>query len=129
VNWERADGQAAWHRVGDVGEATAFVEHLRNAEGVDAPRIFRLEPVAFEWRPYYRAEVGTAPSFTATVVPDPVPAPAPAAGPAPAVEPAPRSPWLAVAPEPAVDEADPGPDAGAEAGDGPTLARRGLFGR
>jgi len=57
VNWQGPDGQPGWHPVADVAEATTFVEHLRNAEGVEATRIFRLEEVPFEFRPYFRVEL------------------------------------------------------------------------
>jgi hypothetical protein len=57
VNWQRSDGGQAWHAVGEVQEAANFAEHLRNAEGVDAARIYRLEEVAFAYRPYFRVEL------------------------------------------------------------------------
>lgn len=76
VNWERSDGQPGWHPVGDVQEATSYVEHLRNAEGVDVTRIYRLEEVAFEFRPYYKVELAVpSTSFAARIAPDSAPEP------------------------------------------------------
>jgi hypothetical protein len=36
------------------------VEHLRNDEAVDQARIFKMDEVGFEFRPYYRVELATA---------------------------------------------------------------------
>lgn len=153
VNWDRADGQPGWHRVAELSEATAFVEHLRNVEGLESSRIFALDAVPFEWRPYYKAEVGStapaAPTFAATVVAPPerpapatvvpvveavaqpvaerpLPPPVPAPAPEPAPQPAPQPAWGAALP--AVDRAsDVEPDPELEPT--PVNGRRGLFGR
>lgn len=106
VNWHRADGQPGWHPVADVQEATTYVEHLRNAEGVETTRIYRLEEVAFEFRPYYRVELADAAH--------------PSASPLPVVEPASMAPVEGETHngvEPDGDDAIAG------------SARRGLFGR
>lgn len=133
VNWRGSDGQAGWFPVGDLPEAAAHVEHLRNVEGVGETKIFRLEEVPFEFRPYFRVELASAD--------EPVPTfSVPAADPAPASEPA-EVPWSAA--EPAADQA-PDPEAElvaafqppqpalAEVGadePGSNGQRRGLFGR
>lgn len=74
VNWRGPDGQAGWHPVSDLPEAAAHVEHLRNAEGVNETKIFKLEEVAFEFRQYYRVELAAAdeprPTFTVPVAED-----------------------------------------------------------
>ena len=109
VNWQRSDGGQAWHPVGEVQEAATFAEHLRNAEGVEATRIYRLEQVGFAFKPYFRVEleVPEAPPVAAAV------AEAVAGTPVDAVEvPVPAAP----------------PIAGAEPADA-NGARRGLFGR
>lgn len=138
VNWRGADGQAGWHPVGDLNDAAAHVEHLRNAEGVSETKIFKLEEVAFEFRQYFRVELATGdapPSPTFTV---------PAAVEAPAPEPVAEVAW---APEPAAEVvAEPAPmpdlpevptfeapepvlaEVGADAGES-NGQRRGLFGR
>ena len=58
VNWRGSDGQAGWHPVGDLSEAATHVEHLRNSEGVSETKIFKLDEVAFEFRQYFRVELG-----------------------------------------------------------------------
>ena len=75
VNWQRADGQPGWHPAATVQEASTHVEHLRNHEGVDGARIFRLDEVAFEYKPWYRVELASEPvvptsSFAASIAPD-----------------------------------------------------------
>ena len=137
VNWRGNDGQAGWHPVADLEEAAAHVERLRNVEGVNETKIFALEEVAFEFRPYYRVELAasTAPepgavSFAASLAPEPA-APAP---PAPvAVEAdAPGTPAWPVADDAGPQVADDAVDVTAEpAADeaGANGARRGLFGR
>jgi hypothetical protein len=136
VNWRGSDGQAGWHPVDDVAQAAAQVEHLRNVDGVDAIKIFQLDEIAFEFRPYYRVELATptpAPDPVATdvawaepedvVVPEPVPVAEVAAEPveaAPVAEPAPVP--VSSVPQPAM----------AEVGAEEPVAngqRRGLFGR
>ena len=66
VNWQQADGHPGWHPAGTVQEATAHVEHLRNHDGVDGARIYRLEEVAFEFKPYFRVELASAPAVPST---------------------------------------------------------------
>ena len=135
VNWRGPDGQAGWHPVGDLGEAAAHVEHLRNAEGVGETKIFKLEEVAFEFRQYFRVELAAeepAPSPTFTVptaveapAPEPTPEPEPVAEPAwtePVAEAAPVAEVVFEAPEPVLAEV--GADDGGSNGQ-----RRGLFGR
>ncbi len=82
VNWQRADGGHAWHPVGEVQEAATFAEHLRNAEGVEATRIYRLEEVAFAFKPYFRVELArdeVAPAVAPEPAPEPVQVAAPVA--------------------------------------------------
>ena len=138
VNWRGPDGQAGWHPVGDLNDAAAHVEHLRNAEGVGETKIFKLEEVAFEFRQYFRVELAPdeappSPTFTVPVAEAPAPAPEPvevAWAPEPvaevAAEPAPLPELPEVpafeAPEPVLAEV--GADAGESNGQ-----RRGLFGR
>jgi hypothetical protein len=72
VNWQRSDGGESWHTVSELHEAANFAEHLRNAEGVETAKIFRLDEVAFAFKPYFRVELDA-------VAPPAPPAPAPAA--------------------------------------------------
>lgn len=120
VNWQRADGQPGWHPVGDVQEATTYVEHLRNHEGVEATRIYRLDEVAFEFKPYFKVELAAASqtSFATRIVPEPEPE----AEPEGLAEVVAAPSWTPVEVEP--DRADE-PESLLENG----TARRGLFGR
>ena len=127
VNWQSGDGALGWHPVSDLNDAAAHVEHLRNSEGVDGAKIYRLDEVFFELKPYYRVAIADAP---ATATPgDPSEAEAAVVTPAHADESWVDPEWTeedAPADEP---EADPesvfeGADNGANG-----AHRRGLFGR
>ena len=118
VIFRSSEGKAGYHPAETLEDAARFVERLRNAEGVEHARIFRMEEVGFEYRPYFKVEVGGA---------TPVPAPVPV----PAVEPEVDTP-VADAPEgeavPADELAELGPIDPEEVGVGAN-GRRGLFGR
>ena len=58
VIYRGSDGKPGYHQVDDIHDAVSFVEEMRNNEGVDHARIFRLEEVNFEFKPYYRVEIG-----------------------------------------------------------------------
>lgn len=133
VNWRGSDGQAGWHPVDDVAQAAAQVEHLRNVDGVDAIKIFQLDEIAFEFRPYYRVELAAPEPVTADVawaepedlvVPEPAPVAEVAVEPvveaAPVAEPAPVPVFSG--PQPAMAEV--GTEEPVTNGQ-----RRGLFGR
>ncbi len=57
VIYRGVDGKPGYHQTDDIHDAVAFVEQMRNEEGVEHARIFRLEEVVFEYRPYYRVEL------------------------------------------------------------------------
>lgn len=123
VKWISSSGEVGWHPVDSVDSAAAHVEHLRNTDGVEGAKIFRLEEVAFELRPYYRVELSTPPpvSFATSIAPDP--------DHAPVVEPVASLPEAEPVAEPALAPvASIWTDADAEpAANG--APRRGLFGR
>lgn len=75
VIFRSSEGKAGYHQAEGLDEAVRFVERLRNSEQVEKARIFRMEELSFEYRPYFRVEVGGASSG----------APAPEAEAAPAV--------------------------------------------
>src|SRR4051812_9332392 len=121
VSYRGKDGKQSYHQTDEVSDAIQFVEHLRNDESVDQARIFKLEELSFEFRPYYRVELATT-------------LPPPPANDAPA-----ESAWMA-AHEEAVDDADPlaaawtaterpEPEVHEEAPVGAGMGRKGLFGR
>lgn len=60
VIYRGADGKPGYHQTDDIHEAVGFVEQMRNEEGVEHARIFRLEEVVFEYRPYFRVELHAA---------------------------------------------------------------------
>lgn len=108
VIFRSSEGKAGYHQAEGLDEAVRFVERLRNSENVEQARIFKMEEVSFEYRPYFRVAVAGA-------------APAPAAA---SAEPEPEAVPEAVAgftpPEPVAEHE------GDEVGAG---ARRGLFSR
>jgi hypothetical protein len=130
VSYRSSDGKQSYHQTDELSDAMQYVEHLRNADGVEHARIFKLEELSFEYRPYYRVELATA-------LPPP-PAPVGAAD----------SDWLTSTPDVAevsdspAEESDPlaaawsmterGEPVDGEsvpAGIGPGMGRKGLFGR
>jgi hypothetical protein len=130
VSYRSSDGKQSYHQTDELSDAMQYVEHLRNAEGVEHARIFKLEELSFEYRPYFRVEL-------ATTLPPP---------PAPAGD----SDWLTAAASPATPAASADPvEAPAEETDplaaswsasertspadhesvGAGMGRKGLFGR
>jgi len=129
VSYRSADGKQSYHQVDELSDAMQFVEHLRNAEAVDGARIFKLEELSFEYRPYYRVELASA-------LPPP-----------PAAERA-DTDWLAASQEESIDDAAAETDDEADplaaawsmternesaetesVGAGMGMGRKGLFGR
>ncbi len=66
VIYRGVDGKPGYHQTDDIHDAVNFVEQMRNEEGVEHARIFRLEEVVFEYRPYYRVELtdGSTPALS-----------------------------------------------------------------
>lgn len=144
VKYTKADGQTGDHEVEELRDAIAYVERLRNQEGAESARIFRIDEVSFEFKPYYRVELGgtqSSPMAMPAAAPSAAPvgeapattdrqapaetapvaeAEAPAAALMAEVEPTPVvDPWVDAPPPPVAEEGEP-------AG---TNGRRGLFGR
>lgn len=131
VIYRGADGKPGYHQTDEILDAVAFVERLRNEQAVEHARIFRLEEVQFEFRPYYRVELNTGGA---------APAAAPGAGNRTAVGTSER-----LQEEASVEQERPVPAPAASPGSPPTGAaptsgaagdeeegigsRRGLFGR
>ena len=77
VIFRSSDGKTGYHQAEVLEEAVHYVERIRNAEGVEQARIFRLEEVRFEFRPYFHVQVaGTAPAEPAADVAAPAEEPA-----------------------------------------------------
>ena len=66
VIYRGTDGSPGYHQADEVHDAVAFVEQLRNEQGVEEARIFRMEQVTFEYKPYFRVELtASEPSLAA----------------------------------------------------------------
>lgn len=57
VIYRGTDGKPGYHQTDDIHDAVGFVESMRNDQGVEHARIFRLEEVVFQYKPYYRVEL------------------------------------------------------------------------
>ena len=69
VIFRSTEGKPGYHQAETLDDAVRFVERLRNQEGVNDSRVFRMEEVALEFKTYVRVDVaGAAPS-------EPAPAP------------------------------------------------------
>lgn len=142
VIFQNPEGDPGYNQFESIEEAVGFVEKIRNEQGIDSIRIFELEEVKFDLKPYYKVELlalrpGGAPAPAAPPAPAAAPAPAPvpeAPSSAPDIEPA--SPFAPPAPQdapaafppPSGSPLPPTPPADQPDEDAqPT--RRGLFGR
>jgi len=59
VIYRMSDGVPRYEQAGAIDEAALFVERLRNKDGIDQIRIYRMEEISFAFRPYYKVELGT----------------------------------------------------------------------
>ena len=100
VSYLGSDGKQCYHQTEELNEAIGYVEHLRNDEGIDHARIFKLEELSFEFRPVFRVELATE------LPPPPVSASTSGSAPAPAA-PAAGSEWLSAIAGNGGDEVDP----------------------
>ena len=57
VIYRGADGKPGYHQTDEIHDAVGYVEQIRNQEGVEHARIFRLEEVVFEYQPYFRVQI------------------------------------------------------------------------
>lgn len=58
VIYRTSDGVSRFEQAGAIDEAALFVERLRNKDGIDQIRIYRMEEIGFAFRPYYKVELG-----------------------------------------------------------------------
>lgn len=58
VIFQSTEGNPGYHQTESLDDAVRFVEGLRNDQNVDQARIFRMEEIPFEFRPYFRVELG-----------------------------------------------------------------------
>ena len=133
VIYTTSDGASCHEQADAIDEAALFVERLRNKDGIEEVRIYRMEEISFAFRPYYKVELGmperqterptTAP--TSHVIGS-IPQPPVADEPRVVNEPDPEVEVVVDAPEP---EAAAPPAADSDGDHADATARRGLFGR
>lgn len=75
VIYRTSDGGSQFEQADAIDEAALFVERLRNSEGIDQIRIYRMEEISFAFRPYYKVELGlperqVSPRTDASAVPE-----------------------------------------------------------
>ncbi len=75
VIYRSVEGKPGFQQTDDLVSAVEFVERLRNLEGVESARIYRLEQVNFRFQPYYQVHIETEESQSRP--PQPVPATTP----------------------------------------------------
>jgi len=99
VIFQTPDGNPGYNQFETIEEAVRFVEVLRNEQSVENARMFALEEVRFDFKPYYRVEIdppmlNPGPSQPAPVqsAPQQQAAPAPAPSQQPPRPPAPPAP-------------------------------------
>lgn len=56
------DGITQYRQFDDLGQAVAFVEERRNTAGLEGAKLYALDEVAFEMKPYFKVEVVEAAS-------------------------------------------------------------------
>ena len=71
VIFQTPDGNPGYNQFETIEEAVRFVEVLRNEQGVETARMFALEEVKFDFKPYFRVEIdppmlGAGPNRVAT---------------------------------------------------------------
>lgn len=100
VIYQTSDGEPGSRQFDEIMAAVAFVEELRNRSGVDVARIFKLEEVKFEFKPYYQVLVVEGDDAASA---DEVAAPQEAAAPAATEEAAPVAAEVAADAAPAAE--------------------------
>jgi hypothetical protein len=65
VIYSTSDGSSCHEQADAIDEAALFVERLRNQDGIEEIRIYRMEEISFAFRPYYKVELGMPERFTA----------------------------------------------------------------
>jgi hypothetical protein len=136
VIFRTADGKPGYQQADDVQDAAASVERLRNEDGVDNVRIYRMDEVAFEYKVHYSVQLTSPDAAPAIAAESASPVDSPAwddtsedSGTAPfdqlAVDPAGSPQWDDEAEDPVAVDPVEAPEPVASESD----ARRGLFGR
>jgi hypothetical protein len=72
VIYSTSDGTSQHERADAIDEAALVVERLRNQDGIEEVRMYRMEEISFAFRPYYKVELGM-PERQGTIPPPEVP--------------------------------------------------------
>ena len=81
VIFQNPSGDPGYNQFESIEDAVSFVEKLRNDQGIDSIRIFELDEVKFDLKPYYKVELQALNAGSSAPSPQPAPAAAaPAAG-------------------------------------------------
>jgi hypothetical protein len=125
VVFEGSERVPTFHRCEELADAVSFVEKLRNDRGVDKVQIYRTEEVRFDFKPYYRVELG---ALGAGPTPTPL---GPAATPPTSMTPPPPISAIPSPSEPAPAFGTPAEPPAYEDDEDLSVSgvRRGLFGR
>ena len=57
VIFQNPEGDPGYNQFESIEEAVSFVEKIRNEQGIDSIRIFELEEVKFDLKPYFKVEL------------------------------------------------------------------------
>ncbi len=118
VIFQNPEGDPGYNQFESIDEAVSFVEKIRNEQSIDSIRIFELDEVKFDLKPYYKVELlalksgapaaaaAPAPSAPAPSAPAQAPAAAAPTAPAPSAQ-APSAPTPPPGAEPASPFAPP----------------------
>lgn len=60
VVYQSPDGSSGFEPCTSLEAAVVAAERMKNVDGVDTPRIFKMEEVQLDFRPYFRVEVSGA---------------------------------------------------------------------
>jgi hypothetical protein len=140
VIFQTPDGNPGYNQFESVDEAVRFVEKLRNDQGIENARMFALEEIKFELKPYFKVELkalgagtaagGSSAPSAASPSPSPSPSHSPSAPPPPASSPSgagETTSFGSPAAAPFSPPSEPAPPS--VGGDDDQPQRRGLFGR
>lgn len=73
VIFQTPDGNPGYNQFETLDEAVRFVEKLRNEQSVETARMFALEEVKFDFKPYFRVELDPPAVGTGTPTESPLP--------------------------------------------------------
>ena len=68
VKFQTAEGREGQHTAASLDDALRFVERLRNNEGANEVRVFRMHEIPIEFKTYFKVEVGVTDETPAETV-------------------------------------------------------------